>query len=162
MTFRKINSGLRDEITALLHLQSAEHWRKFENKMGTHPPTVRDVLEVEMHIDQHQIKLQAVCALQQHDFIDTLATELAKGIALMQDMAWWDSHGFNGFTEHTLKVAGMARALSEAMSISQDVNERDAELPDNDTPVEPPAPRDPDLTRQLVAETITQIENQET
>ena len=162
MTFRKITPSFRDQVTELLRLQSSSHWRAFENQMGTHTPTVRDAVEREMHADNHQIKLHAVWALEKHDFVDTLATELVTGIALMHDIDWWDRHGFDGFTEHKLHVAGMARALSEAMSISQDVDERDDELPDDDTPIEPPTPKDPELFKKLVAETISKIINQET
>lgn len=162
MTFRKITPSFRDEVTTLLRLQSANHWRQFENQMGTHTPTVRDAVEREMHAEKHQIKLHAVWALEKHDFVDTLAAELTKAIVLMQDMDWWDRHGFDGFTEHKLHVAGMARALSEAMSISQDVDERDDELPDDDTPIDPPTPPNPELFKQLIAKTISKIKNQDT
>ena len=150
----KINPWFRDQVTQLLRTQASTHWLEFSKRVDRPPATVRESVECTVHSDQEAIKLRAVWALERHDFVYQIEEELIDGITLLRDMGWWERNDFEGYTEHRLNVAGLARALAEAVAISQSVDDPTDELPDNDTPMEQPSDESRAAVGRIISEQL--------
>lgn len=157
----KINPWFRDQVTQLLRTQASTHWLEFSKRVNRPPATIKESIERTVHSDKEAIKLRAVWALERHDFVYQIEDELIRSIKLLRNMDWWDQQDFEGYTEHRLNVAGLARALAEAVAISQSVDEPTEELPDNDTPMEQPSDETRANVGRIISEQLRKFSDQD-
>ena len=91
-----------------------EEWDILYRKACTKPELMHQN-QIERRSD---ISAFAAEAIVQHETTLDLQKSLLDAIAELNDEQIWDDCDFDGHTEHTLRTAGLALALSEALSMA--------------------------------------------